>query len=75
MQENAISCVLGTTPKMKLFLFSNNLIENNHEQKILEVIIDNKLNFKSHINKLCKKAQKIGALCRLSCCLNNSEKK
>ena len=51
-------------------------MKNSNEQKILELIIDNKWNFKSHINKLCKKdTQKIGALCRLSSYLNNSEKK
>ena len=30
-------------------------MENNKEQKILGIIIDNKLNFKSHISELCKK--------------------
>ena len=45
--------------------FNNNiLMENSKEQKILGVIIDNKLNFKSHISELCKKpSQKISALC------------
>ena len=54
----------------------NILMENSKEQKIIGVIIDNKLNFKSHISELCKKAsQKIAALSRLSSCLPNSEKK
>ena len=45
-------------------------------KKIIGVIIDNKLNFKSHINELCKRvSEKIGALCRLSSYLNNCEKK
>ena len=58
------------------FLFNNNLIENKNEQKILGLIIDNKLNFKIQINELCQKAfQKTGALCRLPSYLNNSEKK
>ena len=36
------------------------------ENKIIRVTIDNKLNFKSHINSLCKKAsQKIAPLSRL----------
>ena len=34
----------------KTFLFNNILMENSKEQKNLGVIIDNKLNFKSHIN-------------------------
>ena len=58
------------------FLFHNILMENSKEQKIVGVIIDNKLNFKSYISELCKKAsQKIAALSRLSSYLNNSEKK
>ena len=34
----------------EIFLFNSNLKENGNEQKILGLIIDNKLNFKSHIN-------------------------
>ena len=42
------------------------------KKKILGLIIDKKLNYKSHINELCKKAfQKLGALCRFSSHLNN----
>ena len=37
----------------KIFLFTNILMENS-EEKILGGVIDNKLNFKSHINELCK---------------------
>ena len=51
-------------------------MENSKEQNILGVIIDNKLNFKSHVSELCKKAsQKIAVLSRLSTYLYNSEKK
>ena len=40
------------------------------------MLIDNKLNFKSHISELCKKAsRKVAALSRLSRYLHNSEKK
>ena len=39
----------------KTFLYHNILIENSKEQKILDVIIGNKLNFKSHISELCKR--------------------
>ena len=34
MQENIISCALGTTPKFKL-LFNNYPMKNGNEQKIL----------------------------------------
>ena len=30
--------------------------ENSNEQKILGLVIDNKLKFESHINESCKKA-------------------
>ena len=50
-------------------------MENSKEQKIVGIIID-KLNFKSHICELCKKAsQKIAALSRLSSYRRNSENK
>ena len=50
-------------------------MENSKEQKIRGVIIDNKLNFKSHISELCKKSsQKVVALSGLSSYLYNSEK-
>ena len=46
------------------------------KKKILLVIIGNGLDFKNHINELCKKAsQQIAALPRLSNYLHNSEKK
>ena len=76
---NARKCqfmCLGNNTENKTFLFHNILMENSKEQKIIGVIIDNKLNFKSHISELCKKAsQKVAALSRLSSYLHNSEKK
>ena len=66
----------GNKAENETFLFPNILMENSEEQKVLGVIIDNKLNFKSHISELCKKtSQKIAALSRLSSYLSNSEKK
>ena len=46
---------LGNNTGNDTFLFHNILMENSKEQKTLGVIIDNKLNFKSHISDLCKK--------------------
>ena len=55
---------LGSNTENETFLFYSILIENSKEQKIIGVIIDNKLNFQSHISELCKKpSQKISALC------------
>ena len=43
------------------------IIVNNTEEKILGVYFDNKLNFNTHLTKLCKKAsQKLHALARVS---------
>ena len=44
---------LGNNTVTETFLFHNILMENSKEQKIIGVIIDNKLNVKSEI---CKKA-------------------
>ena len=79
MVLNAGKChfmCLGNNTENETFSFHNILMENSKEQKNLGVTIDNKLNFKSHINELCKKAsQKVAALSRLSSYLHNSEKK
>ena len=53
MQENVISCFSGITQKTK---HSYSITSScSKEQKNLGVIIENKLNFKSHISELCKK--------------------
>ena len=39
---------LGNNTENETFLFHNILMENSKEQKFLNVIIDNRLNFKSH---------------------------
>ena len=79
MVLNAGKChfmCLGNNTENETFLFHNILMENNKEQKILGVIIDSKLNLKSHISQLCKKAsQKSAASSILSSYLHNSEKK
>ena len=58
------------------FVYDNIEMKNSKEEKILGVIIDNKLRFKSHVKNLCKKAsQKIWAFSRLINYLNDSKKK
>ena len=67
---------LGNNTEDETLLFNNIVMENSKEQKIHSVIIDNELNFKSHINQLYQKAsQKIVAFSRLCSYLHNSEKK
>ena len=73
MQENVILCVSGITQKTKQSYFITFLEKILKNKKILGVIIENKVNFKS---QLCKKpSQKIAALSRFSSYLHNSEKK
>lgn len=54
----------------------DNVISNSSNEKILGVYFDNKLNFQTHIIKLCKKAsQKLHALARLSNLMSCRQKK
>ena len=55
MVLNAGKCnfmCLGKNTENKTFLLHNILMENSKEQKVLGIIRDNKLNFKSHISEL-----------------------
>ena len=55
--------------------FFHTEMKNNSKEKILGIIIDNKLKFKSHLRNLWKKAfQKIWVLSILPNYLNDSEK-
>ena len=57
-------------------VISNERISNSSSEKILGVNFDNKLNFNTHITKLCKKAgQKLHALARMSNFMNVNQKK
>ena len=46
---------LGNNTENETFLFHNILMGNNKEQKILGLIVDNRLNFKSHIVNYVKR--------------------
>ena len=49
------------------FSFNDTTMENVTEEKILRIVIDNKLNFQSHLKNLCTKAnRKLRALRRIS---------
>ena len=55
-------------------IFKDISMNNSKAEKIMGVIIDNRLTFSSHIRELFKKAfQKISALPRISNQLNDSE--
>ena len=57
------------------YFFNNTEMKNSSEEKILGIIFDKNIKFKSHVKNLCKKAsKKILALSHLTNCLNDSEK-
>ena len=47
------SMCLGQNTVNGIFVYDNIEMKNSKEEKILGVIIDNKLGFKSHVKKLC----------------------
>ena len=48
---------LGKNTANETFIFKSLVMKNSKKQKKLAFTIDNKLNCKSHIKVLCKKAQ------------------
>ena len=57
---------LGFNKPFPDFSFKNSIFKNATEEKILGIVIDNNLNFKSHMKKICEKAnQKLSALARI----------
>ena len=57
-------------------IVNNEHITNSSSEKILGVYFDNKLNFNTHITKLCKKAgQKLHALARISNFMSINQKR
>ena len=58
---------LGFNEPFADFSFKNTIIKNATEEKTLEIVIDNNLNFKSHMKKICEKTnQKLSTLSRIS---------
>ena len=67
-------CIGRNTENYK-FDLDNLLLENSKEKVLLDVTIDNKLTFDSHIKNICRKAsQKLCALLRITNYLNSSQK-
>ena len=57
-------------------VIGNHNIENSKQQKLLGILLDNKLNFEKHISNLCTKAsQKLSALCRVSYFMSTKQKR
>ena len=62
-------CRINNVPNNNKFKMKSNEIniESSPEEKLLGVILDGQLSFKSHMSNLCKKAsQKLNALARIS---------
>ena len=58
---------LGFNKLFPDFSFENTIIKNVNEEKILGIVIENNLNFKSRMKKMCEKAdQKLSALAIIS---------
>ena len=70
MKLNGGKCHLltsGTIQSNSMIKIGEAIVEDSSEEKLLGVIIDKKLNFKSHISSICKRAsQKLDALARVS---------
>ena len=67
---------LGFNKLFPDFSFENTIIKNVTEEKILGIVIDNNLNFKSHLKKVSEKAnRKLRALARISKLTTPTQKK
>jgi len=75
--EKCSFIVLGNKKQDILNLeFENFTLSNVLEEKILGITIDHQLKFDSHIKCICKKAnQKLSALSRISCYMNEKQRK
>ena len=56
---------LGQNTVNETFVYNNTEMKNSKEEKILGVIIDNKLRFKSHVKIYVKKLLKSAGLCHV----------
>ena len=57
--------MIGDDDPTHKIILNNNDIANSNEEKLLGILLKNKLNFDSHITSLCKKAsQRLSALAR-----------
>ena len=67
---------IGRDGENETFTYKDVCYKNSKEEVILGITIDNKLNFDSHIRKMCKKSgKKLKALPRISNFLNKDQKR
>ena len=67
--------VIGDDDPTQKIILNNDEIASSNEEKLLDILLDSKLNFDSHITSLCNKAgQKRSALARISHYLTQDQK-
>ena len=77
MKANPDKCyLLLSTEENCHAVIGNHNIEISKKQKLLGILLDNKLNCEKHISNLCTKAsQKLSALCRVSYFMSTKQKR
>ena len=59
--------MIGNNDHVHKIILNNNKFASSNEEKILDILSDNKLNFYSHITSLCQKAgENINGLARIN---------
>ena len=67
--------VIGDDDPTQKIILNNDEIASSNEEELLDIFLDSKLNFDSHITSLCNKAgQKRSALARISHYLTQDQK-
>ena len=77
MVANADKCHLLTSISKEVGIkIENEIIKNSLQEKLLGIVIDNKLTFEPHVENLCKKArQKLHASARIAKYMDISKKR
>ena len=77
MVANAEKCHLLTSTSEEVSVkIENEIIKNSLQEKLLGIVVDNRLTFEPHVKNLCKKAgQKLHALARIANYMDISKKR
>ena len=77
MVANADKCHLLTSTSEEVSVkIENEIIKNSLQEKLLGIVVDNRLTFEPHVKNLCKKAgQKLHALARIASYMDISKKR
>ena len=74
MNPNKCKLIISNRDKGLSLIIDNDVIECRKLVKLLDITIDNKLDFNEHISKLCKKVNtKLHALARVSNCMSQDK--